>query len=60
MKEKKFKKIITGYTYADDNFKFESISAWGYLPGVNVVVLKRKKDMGNFKYRKVKVTVEEL
>lgn len=55
------KKVLEGWTYEEDDFEFNSISAWSDSPqGVYFVVLKYKKDLGKFKGKKVRITIEEV
>lgn len=55
------KKVLEGWTYADDDFTFQSISAWSDSPqGIYFVLLKNKKDLGKFAGKHFRITIEEL
>ena len=53
-------KEITGWAYLDDKFECENINMWEFTPAWNIILLKRKKDLGKFKGKKVKITIEEI
>ena len=51
---------IIGWIY-NDKIKFENIAGHGdYVEGAMICVLKRKKDLGKYKGKKVKITIEEI
>jgi hypothetical protein len=55
------KKILVGWVYDEEDYAFHSISAWNDSPqGIYLCVLKHKKNLGQFKGHKVKVTIKEL
>lgn len=61
MPKKARKKSLVGWTYDDEDFEFKSVSAWHDSPlGLNLYILKYKKDLGKFKGYKVRITIEEV
>jgi len=60
LKAKGKKKSLVGWVYGDEDYQFSNIDAYGYLPALNLVVLKRKSDLGKFEGKKVRITIEEL
>jgi hypothetical protein len=57
----KEKNILEGWVYDDEDYNFHSISAWNDSPlGIYCCILKHKKDLGQFKGHKVRITIEEI
>jgi hypothetical protein len=55
------KKSLVGWIYSNDEFEFSNIDAWGgYIPALQICILKNKKSLGKFKGSKVRITIEEL
>lgn len=52
-------KEIIGYMYGE-KIECENGDAYGCVPMWNIVIIKRKKDMGKFKCKKVIVTIREV
>jgi hypothetical protein len=44
----------------NDKLEFENIDAWGFVEGLNIVILKHKKSLGKFAGVKVRIDIYEL
>ena len=61
MTTKKKRKVLVGWIYEDDDCAFHNMYAYSdSVEGLYFCLLKRKKSLGKFKGKKVRITVQEL